>query len=80
MHRKVINILLSFVFKYLKFYQVSNFEDLYNWQKLKRQGPEYILHDGPPYANGDVHLGHAVNKVYETGFWLYLNDFIYILF
>ena len=23
----------------------------------------FILHDGPPYANGDIHLGHAVNKV-----------------
>ncbi|PIE39213.1 MAG: isoleucine--tRNA ligase, partial [Gammaproteobacteria bacterium] len=25
--------------------------------------PKYILHDGPPYANGDLHIGHAVNKV-----------------
>ncbi len=25
--------------------------------------PQYILHDGPPYANGDIHIGHAVNKV-----------------
>jgi len=25
--------------------------------------PKFILHDGPPYANGDIHLGHAVNKV-----------------
>jgi len=25
--------------------------------------PRFILHDGPPYANGDLHLGHAVNKV-----------------
>lgn len=24
---------------------------------------EYILHDGPPYANGDIHIGHAINKV-----------------
>ena len=23
---------------------------------------KYILHDGPPYANGDLHLGHALNK------------------
>ena len=23
---------------------------------------QFILHDGPPYANGDIHLGHAVNK------------------
>lgn len=25
--------------------------------------PKFILHDGPPYANGDIHLGHALNKV-----------------
>ena len=25
--------------------------------------PQYILHDGPPYANGDLHIGHAVNKI-----------------
>ncbi len=25
--------------------------------------PEYVLHDGPPYANGDIHIGHALNKV-----------------
>lgn len=30
--------------------------------------PSYILHDGPPYANGDIHLGHALNKI--------LKDFI----
>lgn len=26
-------------------------------------GNEFVLHDGPPYANGDVHMGHAVNKL-----------------
>ena len=25
--------------------------------------PKFTLHDGPPYANGDIHIGHAVNKV-----------------
>jgi isoleucyl-tRNA synthetase len=25
--------------------------------------PHYVLHDGPPYANGDIHIGHAVNKI-----------------
>ncbi|MEQ1837360.1 MAG: class I tRNA ligase family protein, partial [Candidatus Nitrotoga sp.] len=24
---------------------------------------KFILHDGPPYANGDIHIGHAVNKI-----------------
>ena len=32
--------------------------------RLAKQGkPKFILHDGPPYANGDIHIGHAVNKV-----------------
>ena len=39
------------------------FNDQYAWQKENRVGPEFILHDGPPYANGDPHMGHAVNKV-----------------
>ena len=25
--------------------------------------PRWVLHDGPPYANGDIHIGHAVNKI-----------------
>lgn len=25
--------------------------------------PQFLLHDGPPYANGDIHAGHALNKV-----------------
>ncbi len=36
------------------------------YQKIRaaKQGkPKFILHDGPPYANGDIHIGHAVNKV-----------------
>ncbi len=28
-----------------------------------KDNPHYILHDGPPYANGDIHLGHALNKI-----------------
>ena len=50
---------------------------LERWQKMDLYGkirelragsPKFILHDGPPYANGDLHLGHAVNKT--------LKDFI----
>ena len=36
------------------------------YQKLraaKLGKPVFILHDGPPYANGDIHIGHAVNKI-----------------
>jgi len=32
-------------------------------QKATKDRPSFILHDGPPYANGDIHIGHAVNKV-----------------
>src|SRR6185312_4496341 len=28
-----------------------------------RSRPRFVLHDGPPYANGDIHIGHAVNKI-----------------
>jgi isoleucyl-tRNA synthetase len=36
---------------------------LYAWQRENLQAPDYVLHDGPPYANGDLHMGHAVNKI-----------------
>lgn len=32
-------------------------------QKANRGKPKFILHDGPPYANGDIHLGHTLNKI-----------------
>jgi len=32
-------------------------------RKAARGRPTFVLHDGPPYANGDIHLGHAVNKI-----------------
>ncbi|WP_339145744.1 MULTISPECIES: isoleucine--tRNA ligase [unclassified Sutcliffiella] len=37
-------------------------------QERTKDRPMYVLHDGPPYANGDIHMGHALNKV--------LKDFI----
>jgi len=46
-----------------------NEADLYNKIRQEFAGrPKFILHDGPPYANGEIHIGHAVNKV--------LKDFI----
>jgi len=39
-------------------------DDLYAQIRAQNQGkPKFVLHDGPPYANGDIHIGHAVNKV-----------------
>ena len=45
---------------------------LKTWQKnnlyqkireISKGRPKFVLHDGPPYANGDIHIGHAVNKI-----------------
>ena len=39
-------------------------EDLYGQIRKARDGaPRFILHDGPPYANGNIHMGHTLNKV-----------------
>jgi len=39
-------------------------DDLYGQLRKARAGREkFVLHDGPPYANGDIHMGHAMNKV-----------------
>ena len=39
-------------------------EGLYEKIRAYKKGkPVYLLHDGPPYANGDIHIGHAVNKI-----------------
>ena len=41
-----------------------NNQELYNKRLAKnKNNKEYVLHDGPPYANGDIHIGHALNKV-----------------
>ena len=50
---------------------LESWENTQLYQKLRQTGknkPLFILHDGPPYANGDIHIGHAVNKI--------LKDFI----
>ena len=39
-------------------------EDLYHEMLAKHDGyPTFVLHDGPPYANGDIHIGHGLNKI-----------------
>ena len=46
-----------------------NEQDIYEQVQARTEGrPLFVLHDGPPYANGDIHMGHALNKV--------LKDFI----
>lgn len=44
---------------------IEQWGDLYSAIRKQRQAagaPLYVLHDGPPYANGDIHIGHALNK------------------
>ncbi|MFN5774802.1 MAG: class I tRNA ligase family protein, partial [Burkholderiaceae bacterium] len=41
-----------------------NEQGIYKSLRLARHGaPLFVLHDGPPYANGKLHIGHALNKV-----------------
>ncbi|WP_317201156.1 isoleucine--tRNA ligase, partial [Janthinobacterium sp.] len=45
---------------------VQQWQDKKVYQRIRKAAagrPKFILHDGPPYANGDIHLGHAVNKI-----------------
>ena len=45
--------------------RLARWAELGLYEELRRAGqgrPEYLLHDGPPYANGPIHLGHALNK------------------
>lgn len=46
--------------------RLAHWSDIHLYEKLReaRKGRQtFILHDGPPYANGSIHLGHAVNKI-----------------
>lgn len=45
---------------------VKQWQEKKIYQRIRKAAagrPKFILHDGPPYANGDIHLGHAVNKI-----------------
>jgi isoleucyl-tRNA synthetase len=45
---------------------VKQWQDKKVYERVRKAAagrPKFILHDGPPYANGDIHLGHAVNKI-----------------
>ena len=50
---------------------IAHWERLNIYQRLRESGENrevFVLHDGPPYANGNLHIGHALNKI--------LKDFI----
>src|SRR5262245_15759052 len=45
---------------------IARWETLGLYARLRaarRGAPKFVLHDGPPYANGDIHIGHAMNKI-----------------
>ncbi len=45
---------------------IAKWEELGLYDRLREKGQgaeKFILHDGPPYANGNIHMGHAVNKI-----------------
>ena len=45
---------------------LKHWADMGLYEKLRAQSkgrPKYVLHDGPPYANGNLHIGHALNKI-----------------
>ncbi|TAM96884.1 MAG: isoleucine--tRNA ligase, partial [Rhizobiaceae bacterium] len=45
---------------------VARWQELDLYKKLRHDAagrPKYVLHDGPPYANGNIHIGHALNKI-----------------
>jgi isoleucyl-tRNA synthetase len=47
---------------------LARWEETGLWQTLREAAkgrPSFILHDGPPYANGNLHIGHALNKIHK---------------
>ena len=51
--------------------RVENWDQntVYQQVREKRRGAKkFIVHDGPPFANGDIHLGHVLNKVLKDSY------------
>ncbi len=47
---------------------LARWEAMGLWARLRAAGqgrPPFVLHDGPPYANGNLHIGHALNKIHK---------------
>ena len=45
---------------------LARWQEIKLFQRLRKESngrPKFILHDGPPYANGDIHIGTALNKI-----------------
>src|SRR3954453_4621382 len=49
---------------------LKRWADMNLFQRLRTESKgreKFVLHDGPPYANGDLHIGHALNKILKDG-------------
>ena len=49
---------------------VKRWQDMDLYRKLREEAAgreKFVLHDGPPYANGNIHIGHALNKILKIG-------------
>ena len=57
-----------------KWYENDQYEKL---MELNDGKPLFVLHDGPPYANGDIHIGHALNKTLKDFIVRYKNCLLY---
>ncbi len=45
---------------------LKRWAEMKQWDRLRAESrgrPKFVLHDGPPYANGNLHIGHALNKI-----------------
>nr|MCU0733144.1 class I tRNA ligase family protein [Hyphomonas sp.] len=45
---------------------LSHWDEIGLYEAIRKQSkgrPKFVLHDGPPYANGNIHIGHALNKI-----------------
>jgi isoleucyl-tRNA synthetase len=46
--------------------RIKQWQEMRLYQRIRERfagRPKFVLHDGPPYANGDIHIGHAINKI-----------------
>ena len=59
-------MLLHFLMFLPDYSGIKQWQDKNLYQKIREASagrPKFILHDGPPYANGHIHIGHALNKI-----------------
>jgi len=51
--------------------RLEAWKEMHLYERLiisRSHAPRWVLHDGPPFANGDIHIGHLINKVLKDVF------------